>query len=139
MQYNIVRTHHIEAGHRLFGHQGKCANLHGHSYEFEFTISSTKLDDMGMVIDFSVIKDTIGQWLDNNYDHRLLIWEKDPIAQQLLLLDNSVVLVPYNPTAENIALYLLNNVSPMLLNNYGVIVSMVAIRETNKCLAFVKK
>lgn len=135
MKYNIIRKHYIEAGHRVYGHLGKCANLHGHSYEFEFTLSSDKLDELGMVIDFSVIKNTICNWLDDNYDHRLLIWEQDPIAMQLQNIDSSVILVPYNPTAENIAKYLLSEVGPMLLKKYDIKLSSVSIRETNKCLA----
>jgi 6-pyruvoyltetrahydropterin/6-carboxytetrahydropterin synthase len=135
MKYSIIRKHYIEAGHRVYGHSGKCANLHGHSYEFEFIITNDKLDELGMVIDFSIIKNTICNWLDENYDHRLLIWEKDSIAHQLQDIDKSVVLVPYNPTAENIAKYLLDEVGPMLLKNYDITLSSVSIRETNKCSA----
>ena len=106
--YTIIRKHEIHTGHRVYGHLGKCQNLHGHSYIIHFHCTATKLNELGMVIDFSIIKNTLCQWLDDNYDHRMLIWQEDPIAHSLKAIDTTVTLVPYNPTAENIANYLLN-------------------------------
>ena len=134
-KFSVIRKHEIHTGHRVYGHQGKCCNLHGHSYVFHFHCSSNKLNDMGMVIDFGVIKSTLCQWLEDNYDHRLLLWEKDPIATQLSVIDPSVVIVPYNPTAENIAEYVLCQIAPKLLNNTNIQVTKIVLEETSKCSA----
>ena len=116
---SAVRQHEIHAGHRVYGHSGKCQHLHGHSYIIHFYCEAETLDSLGMVVDFGIIKSTLCQWLEDNYDHRMLIWENDPIASQLVAIDSKVVLVPYNPTAENIANYLLTVVAPSLLNNHN--------------------
>jgi 6-pyruvoyltetrahydropterin/6-carboxytetrahydropterin synthase len=127
--YTVCKKHIISTGHRIHGHPGKCANLHGHSYEFHFYITATVLDNLGMVVDFAYIKQTLCNWLDTNYDHRMLIWEKDPIAQEILAIDKSVVIVPYNPTVENMADYLLTVVAPKLITNPQVKIEKVMVGE----------
>jgi 6-pyruvoyltetrahydropterin/6-carboxytetrahydropterin synthase len=130
-----VRQHEIHAGHRVYGHSGKCQNLHGHSYIIHFYCEATELNQLGMVVDFSIIKATLCQWLEDNYDHRMLIWQNDPIAEQLIMLDSNVVLVPYNPTSENIANYLLTTLAPLLLKDSNVNITKVVVEETSKCRA----
>lgn len=88
-----------------------------------------------MVIDFSIIKTTLCQWLEDNYDHHMLIWEKDPIAITLKQIDHHVTIVPYNPTAENIAHHLLTVIAPQLLGHTGIIVDKIIVEETSKCKA----
>ena len=134
-KFSIVRKHEIHAGHRVYNHGGKCGNLHGHSYVFHFHCSADALDDLGMVIDFAVIKTTLCKWLDDNYDHRMILWEHDPLASQLSQLDSSIMVVPYNPTAENIAAYLLNVVAPQLLGSTSITVNKIELEETSKCRA----
>jgi 6-pyruvoyltetrahydropterin/6-carboxytetrahydropterin synthase len=135
MPYQITRTHAIHCGHRVCGHEGQCGNLHGHAYVIHFTCEADSLDPLGRVIDFSVIKSLLCQWLENNWDHRMLIWEQDPILDGLQAIDPSVVAVPFNPTAENIAAHLVTRVGPNLLAGTGVQLIRVRVDETSKCSA----
>lgn len=134
-----VRTQDIDCGHRVVGHGGKCKHIHGHRYEISFTVQAKSncdpLDSLGMVIDFSVIKSHLCQWVLDNWDHHLLLWEKDPWSRQLIAVDDTVVLVPFNPTAENIAMHLVEIVGPIRLVGTGVELVEVTVHETQKCSA----
>lgn len=134
-RFSVVRKHEIHTGHRVYGHQGHCSNLHGHSYVFHFHCSSKSLDDLGMVVDFAIIKSTLCKWLDDNYDHRMILWKNDPLAKEIIRLDPSVVIVPYNPTAENIAHHLLTVVAPAVLHGTHITVTKIVLEETGKCSA----
>lgn len=129
------RYHDISCGHRVYGHEGKCRFMHGHNYRVHFSCVAPALDKVGRIIDFSVMKELLCQWLEENYDHRFLIWEEDPLSSYLKELDSTVVLVPYNPTAENIASFLLSTVGPMLLKDTEVDLVQVTVEETRKCRA----
>jgi 6-pyruvoyltetrahydropterin/6-carboxytetrahydropterin synthase len=98
--------------------------------------SFSGLDDVGRVIDFSEIKNRLCTWLDENWDHRFLVWSGDPIASALRLLDDTVVLTSFNPTAENLATYLVRNVAPEQLNGTGVELVACEVQETRKCSAW---
>ncbi len=135
MAYEITRTHEIHCGHRVYGHEGKCRNLHGHAYVFAFSCTADGLDDLGRVLDFSVIKSRLCQWLEDHWDHRTLLWEQDPILEPLRHLDQTVVAVPFNPTAENIAAHMVQVVGPQQLAGTGVRLSRVTVNETSKCSA----
>jgi 6-pyruvoyltetrahydropterin/6-carboxytetrahydropterin synthase len=74
------RYHDISCGHRVHGHESKCALLHGHNYRIHFTCVGD-LDNIGRVIDFSVIKSTLCMWLEDNWDHRFLAWRVDPLMK----------------------------------------------------------
>jgi 6-pyruvoyltetrahydropterin/6-carboxytetrahydropterin synthase len=129
------RYHDISAGHRVCGHENKCAHLHGHNYRVHFMIEGEQ-DSLGRVLDFSVIKALLCEWLEDRWDHKMLIWEEDPWLQQLLCIDSGgVQVVPFNPTAENMALYLLDEVGPRVLHGKGVRLVSVIIDETRKCSA----
>lgn len=133
------RYHDICAGHRVFGHEGKCAHLHGHNYRVHFTVEGD-LDNVGRVLDFSIIKEKLCMYLEDTYDHKFLVWEKDPIASFLIDIDKEgTVVVPYNPTAENIAKFLVEVAGPMLLAGTNAELVEVLIDETRKCSAsFIK-
>ena len=126
------RYHDISCGHRVVGHEGKCKNLHGHNYRFHFSITAEGLDDLGRVIDFGIIKSTLCQWLEENWDHKMLIWDEDPWLLELLKIDKEVVVVNFNPTAENIAEYFVMQIAPKLLR-HPVILTELTIEETRKC------
>ncbi|MBX9597977.1 MAG: 6-carboxytetrahydropterin synthase [Burkholderiales bacterium] len=134
-KYQVVRKHEIHCGHRVYQHESKCRNLHGHSYVFHLKCSSDKLDSLGRVIDFSVIKELLCQWLDDNWDHKMILWDQDPLFTELLKLDSSVVSIPYNPTAENLARYLVETVGPRLFAPLPITLSEVTLEETSKCSA----
>lgn len=135
MSYTITRKHEIHCGHRVVNHEGKCKNLHGHSYVFHLTCKSVELDNIGRVIDFSVIKDLVCTWLDDNWDHKLILWEEDPWLSHLRQIDNTIVTIPYNPTAENLAKYLVDEIGPQLFAHLNVILTQVLLEETSKCSA----
>ncbi len=133
MKITANRYHDISCGHRVVGHESKCAHLHGHNYRIHFHVASSRLDDVGRVIDFSIIKSILCQWLEDNWDHKMLIWEKDPMLDGLLDLDSQgVQVVSFNPTAENIAHHLVEKVAPVLLPEFVTLVKCT-IEETRKC------
>lgn len=130
-----VRYHDFSCGHRVYEHESKCKHLHGHNYRVHFTIAAP-LDRIGRVLDFSVIKDRLCLWLEDNWDHRFLVWDKDPLAMAVFDLDpHGVVLVPFNPTAENMAKYLLEEIAPVKLLGLEVTCVSVTVEETRKCAA----
>jgi 6-pyruvoyltetrahydropterin/6-carboxytetrahydropterin synthase len=129
------RYHDISCGHRVVGHEGKCRHLHGHNYRIHFKCRADQLDSIGRVIDFGVIKSALCMWLEDAWDHRMLIWEQDPLLEKLKHLDPSVVAVPFNPTAENIAAHLVNVVAPLRLSGTGVTLTACTVDETYKCSA----
>src|SRR5690625_1513746 len=113
------RYHDISCGHRVVGHENKCKYLHGHNYRFEFKIVGEK-DSVGRVLDFGVIKSKLCAWLEETYDHKMLIWKEDPMLPKLLELDaESVYITGFNPTAENIAEDFVKKIAPKLLRGTG--------------------
>lgn len=136
----ITREHEICCGHRVVGHESGCRRLHGHNYTFQFTVAGTALDTIGRVIDFSVIKSLLCQWLEDHWDHKTLLWVEDPWLPQIPpVIRDSVVTVPFNPTAENIAGYFLEVIGPQQLAGTGVELVAVQVHETRKCSARVSR
>lgn len=131
-----TRLHDFSAGHRVVGHENKCRLLHGHNYRVTFHCTADDLDSVGRVLDFASIKDRLCQWLEDNWDHRMLIWKDDPLLRMLQIVSNdSVVVLPFNPTAENMAQYLVSDVGPCQLAGTGVILTGCEVEETRKCSA----
>jgi len=141
----------FDAGHRVHEHESKCAHLHGHRYTAELTASGN-LDRLGRVVDFGVLKRLVGAWIDDHWDHGFIVWQHDPLVEVLQELhvreslgetDDEVsepirqklFLLPENPTAENLAAYLLEIVCPQLLEGTGVRVVHVRLWETPNCYA----
>ena len=147
--YTVTREHEICCGHRVYGHEGKCKNLHGHNYKFELTIApKNELDMLGRVIDFSLIKSLLCEWLEKEWDHKMLLWNKDPMSNYLVnatyaLVEGDthwVVRLPCNPTVENLAQYFVEDIAPGLLLEHDVVLRSVRIWETSKCSAeYVRK
>ena len=134
MKITATRYHDFSTGHRVYGHESKCAHLHGHNYRIYLTVEADQLDTVGRVMDFSVIKDKFVVWLEVNWDHKFLIWEKDPFAPTLKELDpQGTVVVGFNPTAENMGQYLINVIGPQQLAGTNVKLVKVNIEETRKC------
>ena len=90
-------------GHRLLNYEGKCRYLHGHNGRAVISIEGEKLDDRGMVLDFSDIKKTVSTWIDDNLDHRMILNRADPVVPILQEMGEPLYLIDENPTAENIA------------------------------------
>ena len=159
MPYEVIRSHEICAGHRVVGHESKCRHLHGHNYVFHFhvapkpidgvSVKGDPLDQVGRVIDFSVVKSTLCEWLETNWDHRFLHWEEDLLIAGLVYAKckgnnslsieddkdfmDSLVSLPFNPTAENLAAYMVEVIGPRLLDEHGVTLVKCVIEETSKC------
>jgi 6-pyruvoyltetrahydropterin/6-carboxytetrahydropterin synthase len=137
MQLTIMRRIKFCAGHRLFGHGGKCENFHGHNYVADFFVQGDQVDSVGRVLDFADLKARVKGWIDEHWDHSFLIYEKDHNARQALELvqPRRVFLMPYNPTAENMARYLLEIMSPQALAGSGARATCVRIWETDESYA----
>src|SRR5215831_15632210 len=92
------------AGHRVMGHENKCANLHGHNYVVTVTASG-QLDTVGRVIDFGVVKEIAGGWLEDHWDHAFLYCGKDGGVAALFEAhpEWKSFECQFNPTAENMA------------------------------------
>jgi 6-pyruvoyltetrahydropterin/6-carboxytetrahydropterin synthase len=101
--FRVTRQIDFCYGHRLLNYDGKCKYLHGHNGRAIITIEAPKLDERGMVMDFSDIKRVVNNWIDTNLDHRMLLSREDPYVGTLQKLGEPLYLLDCNPTAENIA------------------------------------
>ena len=140
MTVTVMRQIKFCAGHRLLGHEGKCANLHGHNYTAQIFVTGRETDELGRVVDFSVINRLFKGWIDEHWDHGILVWTKDEEAVNAIsqMSLNRLYCMPYNPTAENMAKYLLLEVAPKLvaqIEGYDVQVTKVVIWETENSAA----
>lgn len=135
MPWQAKRYHDISCGHRVFQHESKCAHLHGHNYRVHFTCEAEELDNIGRVIDFSDMKSRLCMWLEDHWDHKTLIWGNDPWAKVLPEIDPTIVIVPFNPTAENIAQHLVEVIGPQQLAGTGIKLIHCDVEETRKCSA----
>lgn len=93
--FELVVNGAFEAAHRLVDYPGKCNRLHGHSWLVEMSVAGEKLDEIGMVIDFKILKNMLNELLDS-MDHQFL--------NELPYFQNKGI----NPTAEHIAEYIYN-------------------------------
>jgi 6-pyruvoyltetrahydropterin/6-carboxytetrahydropterin synthase len=134
----ITRRFQYAMGHTLYQHEGACAHLHGHNYVALIEASADALDTVGRVIDFAVVKELVGGFIDREYDHRFLVNCADPRADGLVALDATVRIVHYNPTAENLADELLDAAS-YLLSPLGITATAVTLWETENAYATVER
>lgn len=74
-------------------------------------------------------------WLEAMWDHKMLLWSEDPLLPALRQIDSSIIALPFNPTAENLALYLIKEIAPLLLEGTGVRLIKCVVEETRKCSA----
>ena len=130
------RYHDISMGHRVVGHENKCRHLHGHNYRIHFVCEADQLDALGRVIDFGLINDRLCQWLEEHWDHRLMIWQEDPLLPELQrIASEDLCIVPFNPTAEQIAQHLVHVIGPQCLPDTGIRLTSCRVDETRKCSA----
>lgn len=90
-------------GHRLLEHDGKCRFLHGHNGRAIVSLESEELDRLGMVMDLTRLKRTLSGWIDEQFDHRMILHRDDPALPMLRELGEPVVAIDCNPTVENLA------------------------------------
>ncbi len=130
---NVVCKKRLEwdSAHRVLRHESKCASLHGHRYAAVIECRAPRLDSVGRVIDYSVIKARVGAWIDQHWDHTTLVNGED--LELALFVHKQGKRPAYffagEPTAENIAIELLG-VAQSLLKECGVHVASVEIFET---------
>ena len=101
--YRVSKSVSFCYGHRLLNYQGKCQHLHGHNARAVITLESRELDERGMVMDFSEVKQLVWEWLDREIDHTLLLHRDDPVLPLLQEAGERVRITQENPTAEAIA------------------------------------
>ena len=143
--HTVSRYHDISCGHRVSNHESKCQHLHGHNYRIHFHCQSNGLDSVGRVIDFSEVKSRLCMWVEDNWDHRFLAWENDEVMIEMAkalgghkrhdVFFDSVVWVSFNPTAENMAEFLVKVVGPIQFKGTGIKLVKCDIEETRKCSA----
>ena len=104
----ITKRFSFEAGHALYGYDGKCKNLHGHSYKLSVTVIGTPITDktnpkFGMVIDFTDLKRIVTEEIVDTFDHATIFNKNTPhvkLAKTLKDEGHNVLLVDYQPTTE---------------------------------------
>jgi 6-pyruvoyltetrahydropterin/6-carboxytetrahydropterin synthase len=128
--YTVTKEVHFCYGHRLLNHQGMCRHLHGHNATAVIRLESAELDDLGMVCDFSDIGGYVKTWINDNLDHNMLLHASDPVLPGLQAAGERVYVMQSNPTAENIAKLIYDQVTAG-----GFPVVEVSIYETDSALA----
>jgi 6-pyruvoyltetrahydropterin/6-carboxytetrahydropterin synthase len=78
MPYRICKTLEIENGHMLSLHPDKCRFPHGHTRKVEMILEADELDERGMVCDFKILKEAVGEYLDG-FDHAMCMNTLDPM------------------------------------------------------------
>jgi 6-pyruvoyltetrahydropterin/6-carboxytetrahydropterin synthase len=127
----------FDAAHRVMEHQSKCQMLHGHRYVIEATFISKELDKLGMVIDFGVIKEILGGWVDKNWDHNTILNIADKVlgGEISKITSQKIYYLKGNPTAENMAEYLLKEICPQLFLDKNITCQKIKLFETPNCYA----
>ncbi|HET8754007.1 MAG TPA: 6-carboxytetrahydropterin synthase [Salinimicrobium sp.] len=105
----ITKQFSFETGHALYGYDGKCRNVHGHSYKLSVTVIGEPISDksnvkFGMVIDFGDLKKMVRQEIVDVFDHATVFNKNTPhveLAKELQDRGHNVILVDYQPTSEN--------------------------------------
>ena len=104
----ITKQFSFEAGHALYGYDGKCKNVHGHSYKLSVTVIGNPITDtenvkLGMVIDFGDLKKIVSEEIVDKFDHATIFNKNTPhikLAETLKNEGHDVILVDYQPTSE---------------------------------------
>ncbi len=138
----ITCTRRIEfdAAHRIINHESKCKMLHGHRYALEATFVADDLDNLGRVIDFGVIREVLGGWIDDNFDHNTILSIKDKKLGEKIaeITGQKIYYMTQNPTAENIANYIFAEICPKLFADKNVKCVALKLYETPNCYANVE-
>lgn len=146
MLTTVSRFFEWDSAHRVMRHESKCSTLHGHRYKAEVVCSAPELDAVDRVIDFGVIKERVGAWIDANWDHTTLVNANDAVLLALLREDQAKGKRPpfvfdSEPTAERIAAVLFDLATMLLTHDARVMgtrtlrVERVRVWETPNCYA----
>lgn len=137
----ITKQFTFETGHALYGYDGKCRNVHGHSYKLAVTVIGTPITDstnvkFGMVIDFSDLKKIVKEEIVDIFDHATVFNQNTPhveLAQELKERGHHVILVDYQPTSENMVIDFANKIKNRLPENLALY--SLRLQETDSSYA----
>lgn len=132
---NIVRvtkSFNFETAHALYGYDGKCKNIHGHSYKLFVTVKGKPIEDVsnpkfGMVIDFGDIKKIVKSKVVDWFDHAILLNQNSPhqqLGEQLIAEGHKVIFTDYQPSCENMLLHMVQ----LIQKELDTSVSLQALR-----------
>jgi len=114
--FEVTIEESFAAGHALRNYRGKCENVHGHNYRCQVTIEGGQLDEIGLLVDFVELKRVVHSVLDR-MDHQ---WLNDFPPFDVL-----------NPSAENMARYIYQQVNEGIKTREGVRLANVRLWETD--------
>ena len=144
----IVKIIQWDMGHRVLNHRSICKGLHGHRYKAEICVSGNLVSESGvseegMVVDFADIKFFSKEFIQEELDHAFMVWEKD--EELINFFNNSEghkpVIVPFTPTAENVAAYIYLKLKDKFQDVYktGMQLHSVKLWETPSSFALYEK
>lgn len=137
----ITKEFTFETGHALYGYDGKCRNVHGHSYKLAVTVIGTPINDMnnvkhGMVIDFTDLKKIVKEEIVDPFDHATVFNKNTPhveLAKELSERGHEVILADYQPTSEMMILDFAEKIKTRLPQNIELF--SLRLRETETSYA----
>lgn len=137
----ITKQFTFETGHALYGYDGKCRNVHGHSYKLSVTVIGTPISDdenvkYGMVIDFSDLKKIVKEEVVDVFDHATVFNKNTPhveLAKELADRGHSVLLVDYQPTSEMMVIDFAEKIKKRLPKNISL--HSLKLQETESSYA----
>lgn len=137
----ITKQFSFETGHALYGYDGKCKNVHGHSYKLSVTVIGTPITNrndvkFGMVIDFSDLKKIVKEEIVDQFDHATVFNETTPhveLAEELKKRGHHVILVDYQPTSENMVIDFSERIKSRLPD--GIKLFALKLQETESSFA----
>lgn len=137
----ITKQFNFETGHALYGYDGKCKNVHGHSYKLNVTVIGQPIQDtnhvkLGMVIDFGDLKKIVKEEIVDKFDHATVFNKNTPHLELATLLserDHDVILVDYQPTTEMMVIDFAEKISKRLPENISLF--SIKLQETESSFA----
>jgi 6-pyruvoyltetrahydropterin/6-carboxytetrahydropterin synthase len=137
----ITKQFSFETGHALYGYDGKCRNVHGHSYKLSVTVIGTPISDtqhvkLGMVIDFGDLKKIVKEEVVDVFDHATVFNRHTPhieLAQELQQRGHQVILADYQPTSENMVIDFAQKIAKRLPENIQLF--SLRLQETDSSYA----
>ena len=137
----ITKQFSFETGHALYGYDGKCKNVHGHSYKLSVTVIGSPITDThnvkyGMVIDFGDLKKIVKEEIVDVFDHATVFNKNTPhiqLANELMQRDHHVILVEYQPTSDNMVIDFADKIKKRLPDNIGLF--SLTLTETDTSFA----
>ena len=137
----ITKQFTFETGHALYGYDGKCRNVHGHSYKLSVTVIGHPITDpenvkYGMVIDFTDLKKIVKEEIVDVFDHATVFNKNTPhvtLANELSSRGHNVLLVDYQPTSEMMVLDFSEKIKARLPQNIRLF--SLKLQETDSSYA----